>query len=115
MLASTKQKLTDLEPAIKAMLSAIREACEIFSKTEREKMPQEVSKRYGLSLQDATSWCSGVKIMAAPTISQAALGKAIETLKVAGVLPVDCMLRTEDTIDPRYVTLESDMHSKKPE
>lgn len=107
-LRASKEENTSI--AIDRALSAVREACEIFH-SETEQTKQIISKRYGLTLDDASAWLAAVKITCSEKIMQPPLERALEALKEAKVIGSECSDQPSDLIDPKRATLvETDMN-----
>jgi hypothetical protein len=68
---------------------------------------------HGLTPEDATAWFEGVVISAVPTVSEAALERALAAMRSVGALPPDCYPPLGALIDGRLATLVHDLHSVK--
>jgi cyclopropane fatty-acyl-phospholipid synthase-like methyltransferase len=106
MMAGTKSTLDGKTKEIASVLSAIREACQIFH-SETETIPSYIGRHYNLKPVDAQAWYDQVKITASPNILQSALSRTLTSLKEAKVLPEDNDCQPIDIIDTRFATLES--------
>jgi len=104
MVAGLQDVVSTKLEAIRAALSSIHEAANVFH-SRKEDMPKEIALNYGLKLTDAETWYSTVKIAAHRHVSAAALNRALEVLVEAGVLPTDCETKPEDLIHSEVAEL----------
>lgn len=75
----------NLEP-LRNMLKALREACTTFA-SQRDLMPLQIARRYGLQKADAEAWYSGVRITANRAIQESAIRLALSALRETKVIP----------------------------
>jgi len=54
--------------------------------TWKKTIPEQISQRYGLTLEDATNWHTNVKITASYNVGEAALQSAVNSLYQAKIL-----------------------------
>eukprot|EP00043_Microstomoeca_roanoka_P006354 m.62229 g.62229 ORF g.62229 m.62229 type:complete len:582 (+) comp13381_c0_seq5:173-1918(+) len=112
MIAARSSVIDERLADIQACLTAVHEAAVLFHE-ETQTMPREIASTYGLQLADAQAWYSGVEIVANRFVSEAALEKAVEALKVCGILAADKTYSVADFLDARVAELQRDLRSMK--
>ncbi len=81
---------------------------------EKSTMPQEISQRYGLQIEDARAWYSAVNITAERFISRSALERVLTTLREVQVLKEsDGDVTLDGLIESRIAELRTDIKSMK--
>eukprot|EP01147_Barroeca_monosierra_P007994 gene7994-10055_t len=110
MLAAKSSIIDERLSEIQSCLSAVHEAALLFH--EDKMMPTQIAEKYGLQLADATKWYNNVDIAASRFVSEAALEKAVEALKVCKRIP-STSYDVSTFIDIRVAELYRDVLSMK--
>ena len=101
--------------ALKLMQGALQESCRLFH-AGAGRTVEEVSRRFGLRLEDAQAWFDGVHISASGCVCEGTLEQALEALKDAGVLtgtsyPSDKPL--QHFVHPAFAQLKQDIKTMR--
>ena len=111
LLAATQSTIDAQLPAIQAMLTALREACQLFH--SESSTPADIAAHFHFQPADAVAWFHSVHISAADSIALSAIQKTIAALREARVLPeVDEPVEEIDgstLVDARLLRVERDI------
>ena len=115
LLAAAQSTIDAHLPAIRAMLSALREACRLFH--NEPSTPADIAAHFHFQPADALAWYHSVHISAADSIALSAIQKTIAALREAHVLP-EADGNTEEVdgstlVDSRLLKVERDIGMMK--
>jgi len=115
LLAATQSTIDTHLPAIRAMLTALRQACQLFHTDPTT--PSDIAAHFHFQPADAAAWYHSVHISAADSIALSAIQKTIAALREARVLPeVEGSVEEVDgstLVDGRLLRVEHDIGMMK--
>ena len=115
LLAATQATIDAHLPAIRAMLAALRETCQLFHSDPST--PADIAAHFHFQPADAVAWYNSVHISAADSIALSAIQKTIAALREARVLPeADSAAEEVDgstLVDARLLRVERDIGMMK--